>query len=195
MKPVLLVALSFLIGSIPFGDIIARIKGIDIGKVGSGNIGATNVLRSVGKIPAILTLVGDIMKGTVAVAIARYMVNDPLLEGAAGLAAVAGHNFSIFLRFKGGKGVATSIGVLLVYAPKVALFTIAVWLAVAVITRYSSLGALVSFAALPLAMYLFNGIKEKMIVSLLIAGLLILRHKANIKRLLKGTESRIGEKC
>ena len=191
----LLVMASFILGSIPFGDIVARLRGINIREVGSGNIGATNVLRSLGKAPALLTLIGDIMKGTVAVAVARYVAGDPFIEGLAGLAAIAGHTFSLFLRFRGGKGVATAIGVLLIYAPAVGLATVAIWLLVVAVTRYSSLGALVSFAVLPLTMYVFDGIRVKVVVAFLIAGLLIVRHAANIERLLKGTESRVGEKA
>jgi len=191
----LLVMAGFILGSIPFGDIVARLRGINIREVGSGNIGATNVLRSLGKAPALLTLIGDIMKGTVAVAVARYVAGDPFIEGLAGLAAIAGHTFSLFLRFRGGKGVATAIGVLLIYAPAVGLATVAVWLLVVAVTRYSSLGALVSFAVLPLTMYVFDSIRVKVVIAFLIAGLLIVRHAANIERLLKGTESRVGEKA
>jgi glycerol-3-phosphate acyltransferase PlsY len=190
----LLIIFGFVLGSIPFGEIVARLRGINIREVGSGNIGATNVLRSLGKVPALLTLIGDIMKGTAAVAVARYIAGDPFLEGIAGLSAITGHTFSLFLRFRGGKGVATAIGVLLLYAPAVGLATVAVWLLVVAVTRYSSLGALVSFAVLPLTMYVFDGIRVKVIIAFLIAGLLILRHAANIERLLKGTESRIGGK-
>ncbi len=191
----LLIIFAFVLGSIPFGDIVARLRGINIREVGSGNIGATNVLRSLGKVPALLTLVGDIMKGTAAVAVARSVAGDPFIEGIAGLSAIAGHTFSLFLRFRGGKGVATAIGVLLIYAPAVGLATIAVWLLVVAVTRYSSLGALVSFAVLPLTMYVFDGMRVKVIIAFLIAGLLILRHAANIQRLLKGTESRVGGKA
>lgn len=191
----LLALFSFLLGSIPFGDIVARVRGINIREVGSGNIGATNVLRSLGKVPALLTLIGDILKGVAAVAAARYVAGDPFIEGVAGLSAIAGHIFSIFLRFRGGKGVATAIGVLMIYAPAVGLATVAVWLVVVAATRYSSLGALVSFALLPLTMYVFDGSRVKVIIACVIAGLLILRHAANMQRLLKGTESRIGEKA
>jgi len=191
----LLIAFCFLLGSIPFGEVVGRIRGVDIRKVGSGNIGATNVLRSLGKGPALLTLIGDIMKGTVAVAAARYITGDPFIEGIAGLSSIAGHTFSVFLRFRGGKGVATAIGVLLIYAPVVGLATVTVWLVVVAATRYSSLGALVSFAVLPLTMYVLDGARVKVIIAVLIAGLLIMRHAANVRRLLKGTESRVGEKA
>jgi glycerol-3-phosphate acyltransferase PlsY len=190
----LLILFSFVMGSIPFGAAIARVKGINLREVGSGNIGATNVLRSAGRIPAVLTLAGDIMKGAIPVVIANSLLRDPLTIGIIGLSAISGHIFSVFLSFKGGKGVATSIGVLLAYSPLVAVITVVLWLAVAGITRYSSLGAVVSFAVLPLSMYLFDPVREKMIVSAIITILLLLKHVDNIQRLIRGTESRIGEK-
>ena len=170
-------------------------KGVDLKRVGSGNIGATNVLRTMGKGPAVITLIGDIMKGVVPVIAGIYVFHDLAVEGVLGLTAVLGHNFSLFLRFKGGKGVATSIGVLLAYSPKVALVTVVLLLGVIVITRYSSLGALLSFSVLPLTMYLLDYTREKMIVSLIMSALLILRHADNIKRLLLGTESKIGKRA
>jgi glycerol-3-phosphate acyltransferase PlsY len=195
MRLVLFVVLSFVLGSIPFGVVLARVKGVDLKKVGSGNIGATNVLRTMGKGPAILTLMGDIMKGAVPVIAGMYVFHDLVIEGVLGLAAILGHNFSLFLRLRGGKGVATSIGVLLVYSPKVALVTIVIWLTVIIITRYSSLGALCSFSVLPLTMYFLDSTKEKVIVSCIMSGLLILRHADNIKRLLQGAESKIGKRA
>jgi len=194
MESLLLIIVAYLLGSIPFGDVIARVKGIDLTKVGSGNIGATNVLRSVGRMAAILTLIGDIMKGSLAVAAARYLVNDPVIEGIAGLAAIVGHDFSIFLRLKGGKGVATSIGVLLVYSPKAAVFTILLWLTVVAISRYSSLGALVAFGVLPVAILVADPVRAKVIISVCIAVLVVLKHEANIRRLIKGIEPRVGGK-
>ncbi len=190
----ILIVIAFIIGSVPFGLLIARLKGVDLRKTGSGNIGATNVLRAVGKVPALLTLAGDILKGTIAVALGGYFLDNLLMEGIVGLAAIAGHNFSLFLGFKGGKGVATSIGVLILFAPKAALITLILWLGVALMTRYSSLGAIVSFGLLPLNIYLFDYTKEKLIISVIIAALLLIRHSANIKRLLNGSEPRIGER-
>lgn len=191
----ILTVIAFIIGSVPSGLLIARLKGVDLRKTGSGNIGATNVLRAVGKVPALLTLAGDILKGTLAVALGGYFLDNLLMKGIVGLAAIAGHNFSLFLGFKGGKGVATSIGVLILFAPKAALITLALWLGVALMTRYSSLGAIVSFGLLPLNIYLFDYTKEKLIISVIIASLLLFRHSANIKRLLNGSESRIGERA
>ena len=145
MKIIPLSIAAFLIGSVPTGLLIARIRGIDLRQEGSGNIGATNVLRTVGKWPAVFTLCGDVMKGIAAVALARHFEAGVLLEGSTGICAILGHNFSLFLKGRGGKGVATSFGVLSVYSPITALFTVFLWLVTVLITKYSSLGALLSF--------------------------------------------------
>lgn len=192
MVPVLAAA-AFLIGSVPSGVLVARTQGVDLKKVGSGNIGATNVLRSMGKWPALATLVGDLLKGIVAVAMARYFDAGPLGEGITGLCSVLGHNFSIFLRFRGGKGVATSLGVLLIYSPQTALVTIIIWLMTVLITKYSSLGALVSFGLLPVSISVLDG-TEKLPVAVLITLLLIVSHRENITRLARGTESKVGKR-
>lgn len=190
---IFLMVMAFLIGSIPFGIIIAKFKGVDLKKVGSGNIGATNVLRSLGKTPAIFTLLGDILKGTIAVALARFFNISVFQEGLIGLASVVGHNFSIFLGFKGGKGVATSFGVLFIYSPMVGLLTAIIWLLVVIISRYSSLGALLSFALLPFNMIIFD-VKEKIPVAILLTLFVFIRHISNINRLIKGEERKIGQR-
>lgn len=191
MKIILLIALAFIIGSIPTGLIIARSRGIDIKKHGSGNIGATNVLRTTGKLPAISTLIGDILKGALAVLIARYFEVGMFYEGIIGVSSILGHNFSLFLKFKGGKGVATSLGVLCIYSPKIALITIIIWLMTVLITRYSSLGALVSFGILPVSIILFDT-KDKLPIAFMITVILFISHIDNVSRLLKGTESKVG---
>ncbi len=193
MMPVLII-LSFLIGSIPTGLLIAKTMGIDLRKVGSGNIGATNVLRAVGKEAALFTLLGDVAKGAIPIVIAKALAVDTLNAGILGLSAILGHNFSLFLKFKGGKGVATSIGVLLAFSPHVALLTITIWLLTSRWTRYSSLSALIAFGLLPLSIYMLDYSKEKMIIAIAITVLIFVRHTANIKRLIQGTESKIGEK-
>ncbi|MEW6109483.1 MAG: glycerol-3-phosphate 1-O-acyltransferase PlsY [Nitrospirota bacterium] len=193
MKLLFLSILAFVIGSIPTGLMIAKSRGIDLQKIGSGNIGATNVLRTTGKWPAVLTLSGDIMKGAIAVLIARYSGVGIFQEGIIGLSSIIGHNFSIFLKFKGGKGVATSLGVLSIYSPQTALFTIIIWLSTVMITKYSSMGALVSFGILPLSIILFDT-NEKLPIALLITIMIFIRHKDNISRLIKGTERRVGRK-
>ncbi|TAL28915.1 MAG: glycerol-3-phosphate 1-O-acyltransferase [Nitrospirae bacterium] len=190
----LLIIFSFILGSVPFGVIIAKVKGINLKKAGSGNIGATNVLRVMGKGSAALTLLGDMLKGAAAVAIGSYLSVGPAYEGAMGISAILGHNFSLFLRFKGGKGVATSIGVLLIYSPKVAILTLMIWLFVALMTKYSSLGAIMSFGLLPVNVYLFDYSKAKLSVAAVIALLILSRHIGNIERLIKGVERKIGER-
>ena len=196
MLIIALLIISFIVGSIPFGIIIAKAKGVDLNKVGSGNIGATNVLRSIGKGPAALTLLGDILKGTLAVAMGVYFGVGLWYQGLMGIFAILGHNFSVFLKFRGGKGVATSLGVLIIYAPTPALLTIAIWLIVAIFTRYSSLGAIISFGLLPLNIYLFDfENKEKLLIAVCISVFIIMRHGDNIMRLLKGAERKIGQRA
>jgi glycerol-3-phosphate acyltransferase PlsY len=189
----LLIICAFIMGSIPVGMLVARAKGVDLKKVGSGNIGATNVLRSLGKGPAALTLIGDMLKGTLAVALGRYFGLGTFYEGIVGLLAILGHNFSVFLGFRGGKGVATSLGVFILYSPRTALITFVIWIAVVITTKYSSLGALISFGLLPLNIILFDS-KEKLPVALLVTLLILIRHMDNIQRLMKGTERKIGER-
>lgn len=196
IKNVLLLAAAFVIGSIPFGIITAKAHGIDLKKVGSGNIGATNVLRALGKRPAMITLLGDILKGTLAVAIGKYAGVGLIYEGLVGMSAILGHNFSIFLGFRGGKGVATSMGVLLLYIPYGAAVTIAIWILVVLITKYSSLGAIVSFTLLPLNVLLIDSQdKTRFFIAVLISFFIIIRHQDNIRRLLKGTERKIGKRA
>lgn len=195
IKNILLLLLSFILGSVPFGIIVAKTKGIDLKRVGSGNIGATNVLRSVGKWPAVLTLFGDILKGSLAVAAGRYFGVEPLYEGLMGISAILGHNFSLFLGLKGGKGVATSIGMLIIYTPKVAFFTLILWVMIVFFTKYSSLGAIVSFGLLPINIVLFDYDKTKVLVTVLISLFILMRHKDNIQRLIKGTERKIGQRA
>jgi glycerol-3-phosphate acyltransferase PlsY len=190
----LCVLAGFAMGSIPFGPIVARGKGVDLTKTGSGNIGATNVLRSVGKGAAALTLVGDALKGTLAVALARALGLGELGAGLAGLAAVLGHDFSPFMRFRGGKGVATSLGMILIYVPGAGMLTLVLWLLAAAATRISSAGALVSFSVLPFVVWLLGRGAVQVAVAAALSALLIARHHGNLKRIIEGTERRIGEK-
>lgn len=191
MKFVLLPLAGFLLGSIPVGKIIAGSMGIDLQKTGSGNIGATNVLRTTGRLPALFTLIGDMAKGSAAVLLARYFEAEAWHEGIIGIMSVLGHTFSVFLNFKGGKGVATGLGVLVVYAPAAGLATIIIWLLTVLITRISSLGAIVSFSLLPLIIYLLDA-KEKLPISFILSIILLVRHKDNIRRLIAGTEPKVG---
>ncbi|MDX9689897.1 MAG: glycerol-3-phosphate 1-O-acyltransferase [Proteobacteria bacterium] len=184
--------LAYLIGSIPFGLLITMIAGQgDIREIGSGNIGATNVLRTGKKSLAALTLVCDMLKGTAAVLLA-YLVS-PQAAIAAGLCALIGHLYPVWLKFKGGKGVATMLGVMLGLSWPAAIITMLLWLISAVILRISSASALIATAALPIIVTTL-GRSDLLIVSSLIAILIYYKHAANIKRLLRGCEPKIGEK-
>jgi glycerol-3-phosphate acyltransferase PlsY len=193
-SPALLAALVFgyLLGSIPFGLLVTRAAGLgDVRRIGSGNIGATNVLRTGNKGLAALTLLLDALKGTAAVLVAGRWGPDAAI--AAGFGAFLGHLFPVWLGFKGGKGVATYLGVLIGLAWIGALVFAVVWLAVAFTTRFSSLAALVAAVVTPIALYVLGHPN----VALLFAALSLIvfvKHWANIERLLAGTESRIGAK-
>ncbi len=183
-------AFGYLAGSIPFGLIVTRLAGTaDIRAIGSGNIGATNVLRTGRKDLAAATLMGDALKGTVAVLVAARFGEDAAV--AAALGAFLGHLFPVWLKFKGGKGVATFIGLLIAFAWPAALGFCAVWLIVAAVTRYSSLAALIASATTPVLMWYFGGPQQAALFAAL-AALLWIMHRANIGRLLAGTEGRIG---
>jgi glycerol-3-phosphate acyltransferase PlsY len=194
VKVILLSALSFLLGSIPTGLLVARSRGIDLRNIGSGNIGATNVLRTAGRREALLTLLGDVLKGALPVIAAGYYQTGTPYEGLIGLCAVLGHDFSVFLRFRGGKGVATSLGVLGVYSPQTGLVTIIIWLMTVILTRYSSLGALISFGLLPLSMFVFDS-PEKSIIAFFMSVLIFWKHRTNITRLINGSEPKVGRKA
>jgi glycerol-3-phosphate acyltransferase PlsY len=189
---ILVCPLGYLLGSIPFGLLLTKLSGLgDIRSIGSGNIGATNVLRTGRKGLAAATLVLDGLKGAAAVLIARAWLDDQDTALLAGLAAVLGHLFPVWLRFKGGKGVATGLGVLIAAAWPIGLAACAVWLVVAAISRFSSLAALAAFASAPCVAL---GLEEFGVVKLsfTVAVLVFVRHRANIRRLLAGTEPRIG---
>jgi acyl phosphate:glycerol-3-phosphate acyltransferase len=184
--------LGYLLGSIPFGLLLTKISGLgDIRGIGSGNIGATNVLRTGRKGLAAATLVLDGLKGAAAVLIARALMFDQDTALLAGLAAVLGHLFPIWLRFKGGKGVATGLGVLVAAAWPVGVAACAVWLLVAGLARVSSLASLAAFGFAPLAALVLEEIGVVKL-SFTMAVLVFVRHQANIRRLLAGTEPRIG---
>ncbi|MPT22814.1 MAG: glycerol-3-phosphate 1-O-acyltransferase PlsY [Starkeya sp.] len=185
--------LGYALGSIPFGLLLTRMAGTqDIRSIGSGNIGATNVLRTGRKGLAAATLLGDALKGTVAVLLALAWLG-PEAALAAALGAFLGHLFPVWLGFKGGKGVATFLGVTLALAWPAALVFAAAWLGVAFLTRYSSLAALVASVATALSAFFLASTPVGVLLSLL-AALLWFMHRANIRRLLDGTEGRIGKK-
>ena len=187
--------LGYLLGSLPFAVIASKAFGLaDPRTFGSGNPGATNVLRSGNKAAALLTLIGDALKGWVAMWLAGKLGADEVGIAIAGIAAFLGHVFPLFLRFKGGKGVATAVGVLAGFNGMLALICAGVWLLIAVLTRYSSLAALIASAASPaIAAWMGLGEIELIAISAMTATL-ILRHRDNIKRLFAGTEGKLGKK-
>ncbi|MGB3280627.1 MAG: glycerol-3-phosphate 1-O-acyltransferase PlsY [Pseudorhodobacter sp.] len=190
---ILVAVLAYLLGSVPFGLVITRAMGLgDLRKIGSGNIGATNVLRTGNKPAALATLLLDAGKGGVAVLLARALVGNDAAQ-LAGLTAFLGHLFPVWLNFKGGKGVATFLGTLLALAWPVGLAACLSWLAAAVIGRISSLAALVAAASSTLWM-LVLGQGQMMILGIILTLLVYWRHAPNIKRLKAGTEPKIGKK-
>jgi len=193
--PYLLAALAggYLFGSLPFGLILTRMAGLgDLRKMGSGNIGATNVLRTGRKDLAALTLILDAGKGAIAALVAKAWGPDAMLV--AGAAAVLGHNFPVWLGFRGGKGVATTLGTLIAVAWPVGLGACATWLLVAAVFRISSLAALLALAASPVIAWLYYGDLQLVQFAGFLALLAWIRHHANIRRMLKGEEPKIGRK-
>jgi len=183
---------GYLLGSIPFGLLLTRAAGLgDVRKIGSGNIGATNVLRTGNKKLAAATLLLDALKGTVAVLIAANWSHDAAI--AAGFGAFIGHLYPVWLGFKGGKGVATYLGVLFGLSGLGALVFAVSWLLVAFLSRYSSLAALVAAVIVPIALYMTDQPKAASLLAVM-SAIVFIRHRANISRLLDGTEPRIGSK-
>ncbi len=192
LTALLLLAAGYLLGSIPFGLLFARLTGLgDIRKIGSGNIGATNVLRTGKKSVATATLIFDMLKGTAAVALALHVL--PPSAPYVGLMALLGHMFPVWLNFKGGKGVATALGILIALSFPVGLFAIMTWLAVAWLMRLSSLASLVAVGASPIFFNIFEKTPETGVLLLMVL-LVFIKHADNIKRLVNGHEPRIGEK-
>ncbi len=206
---------AYLLGSIPTGFLAARAKGIDIRTVGSGNIGATNAMSLLGKPLGTLVLLGDALKGYAAVAwLAPWIFNQftpadfwttwfdlhartnlvATFNVIAGVSAVLGHNYTCWLKFKGGKGIATSAGVYLALAPAAVGIAIAAWIITAVLTRYASLASIAAAIALPTGVWFTSGNTLLRIVTIALGALAIYKHKSNIQRLMAGTESRIGKK-
>ncbi|MCL4117388.1 UNVERIFIED_CONTAM: hypothetical protein GTU68_058699 [Idotea baltica] len=186
----LVAILAYLLGSIPFGMVLARVMGLgNLRDIGSGNIGATNVLRTGNKFAAFLTLVFDAGKGGIAVLIAHSLFGAAAAQ-IAGLCAFLGHCFPVWLKFQGGKGVATFLGIVLALAFPVGIAACLTWLATAVLTRFSSLAALIAAASVPIWGYLF-GNSTIIACTCFLAILIWARHKGNIERLLKGNEPKI----
>jgi glycerol-3-phosphate acyltransferase PlsY len=194
------ILVSYLIGAIPTGYIFGRLKGIDLRKHGSGNVGATNAWRVLGKRLGICTLLIDILKGVlVVVVIAKFFpiktIEDVFLRKfICGLAAILGHNFPVYLKFRGGKGVATSVGVVLGLTPKALGASFFVWICVLLLTRYVSVASMAGGILLPIFSILFGYPKTMHWFSTVIALLLLIQHRSNIKRLLKGEEKKLFSK-
>jgi glycerol-3-phosphate acyltransferase PlsY len=193
MLTYLLPVLAYLLGSISSAVIVSRLMGLqDPRQAGSKNPGATNVLRLGGKKAAIFTLLGDVLKGVIPVLLARALTQDPAVLSLVALAAFVGHLYPVFFGFKGGKGVATALGVLLALSPWVGLAVLATWLVMAFTFRYSSLSALTAAVLAPLYTWLWLSAPSYITAVTLMSGLLLWRHRSNIRNLLAGTEGKIG---
>ncbi len=185
---------GYLLGSIPFGYLIVhRWMGVDIRKHGSGNTGFTNVYRTAGLLPGLIVLVGDLGKGIVAVLIGKWFGGE-LAGVICGLASMLGHNWSIFLNFTGGRGVATGAGVFFALAPKILIITSIIWITVIVLTKYVSLASILGAISVPILMLIFHESTLLTVFGLIAAGFVIYRHVPNIKRLVTGTEYKFGQK-
>lgn len=187
----LFVLLGYLSGSLPFGYLVARMYGIDIFKKGSGNIGATNITRALGWSAGLSVFILDFLKGSAPALLALLYLKDPLQVVLVGLAAILGHSFSIFLKGKGGKGAATGLGVLAVITPDILLIAALLVIILILTTRYVSAGSILGAASVAALMFILGKPLPYALASLLAAGLIIIRHIPNIKRLISGTERKI----
>ncbi len=195
MQNALAILAAYLLGSVPFAMISSKVFGLaDPRTYGSGNPGATNVLRSGNKKAALMTLIGDALKGAVAVIVAQQMGFSDTVVALVALAVFLGHLYPIFLKFKGGKGVATAAGVLLALDPVLGLAVAGIWLLVAYVSRYSSLAALIAAASAPVMAVLMHGANNQTIIVGILGMALIGKHWQNIQRLMAGQESKIGSK-
>ncbi|HEX4120530.1 MAG TPA: glycerol-3-phosphate 1-O-acyltransferase PlsY [Verrucomicrobiae bacterium] len=199
---IFVVVISYVLGSTPAGYVAGRVRGVDVRTMGSGNIGATNVFRVLGKTAGIAVLTTDALKGFVAARfaplLALYLFTScgaqrEDLALAAGVGAILGHNYSFWLRFKGGKGIATSGGVVMAWAPQACLTALALWGVIFAATRYVSLASIAAAVILPFAVWFWKGSVTMTCVMAALSLLAIYKHKGNIRRLLDGTENRIGK--
>jgi glycerol-3-phosphate acyltransferase PlsY len=192
--PIVVVLLAYLLGSIPFSYLVARSWGVDVRRVGSGNVGATNVMRSAGKAAGLAAFVLDFLKGLAAAALAKYVSPEGPLPAMAAVTAVLGHMYPVWLRFRGGKGVATGAGAFLPLAPLPTALGLVGFTLVLVATRYASIASIVGTMTLAVLAFLL-GYPASVARAAAAAGLIILwKHRANLDRLAKGTESRVGSK-
>jgi glycerol-3-phosphate acyltransferase PlsY len=186
---------SYLLGSIPFGIIISKyIKGIDIRGHGSGNIGATNVFRILGARPASMVLIGDVAKGMIAVLLGKVFGDSIWIFVLCGIFALLGHIWPITLKFSGGKGVATTLGVLLIMLPGIALIMLFIWVIILAVSKYVSLASIASAVVLPFIVLIFFGLSPYLLFCLFATALCLYKHKSNIQRLLRGEEYKIGQR-
>ncbi|MBC8407532.1 glycerol-3-phosphate 1-O-acyltransferase PlsY [Paracoccaceae bacterium] len=185
------ISFSYLLGSIPFGILVSKVFGLgNLRDIGSGNIGATNVLRTGNKLAALITLILDGLKGVLVVVVARFISEDAAIT--ASIFVIIGHIYPVWLRFSGGKGVATFIGAILALSFVTGLLVCFIWIIIALIFRYSSLSAIVSSASAPIGVFLFYD-NEALVVTLFMTVLIWYRHKDNIRRLIDGSEAKIGK--
>ncbi|QPJ66466.1 MAG: glycerol-3-phosphate 1-O-acyltransferase PlsY [Candidatus Nitrohelix vancouverensis] len=194
MELTLIIFLSYFLGSIPFGVVVARSQKINLQEHGSGNIGATNAGRVLGKKAGLITLTGDVLKGIAAVAIADIWLGTSIAIALAGLFAFIGHLFSVFLKFKGGKGVATGIGILAYAMPFTALSAIGIFGASLWVCRYVSLSSILASLSAPVFALFFHEPSPYVYLSTIVSLLIIARHRSNIERLVAGTESKFAQK-
>jgi glycerol-3-phosphate acyltransferase PlsY len=186
----IVIVAAYLVGSIPTGVLLGKAYGVDVRKEGSGNIGATNLYRTVGRKVGIITLIGDCLKGLLPVLLVKFSALPTEFAAWVGLAAFCGHVFSVFLKFRGGKGVATALGVFLALAPLAIAIAIAVFAVFMFLWRYVSLGSIAASTVMPLAVFFLGGGRTVTTVTFVIALIVIVRHHENIKRLLSGTENK-----
>mgnify|MGYP000848407274 FL=1 len=192
---ILAIIASYLIGSIPFGLLVGKLwANLDVREYGSGNIGTSNVLRTVGPAAAIIVFALDVAKGAVAVYLGT-LAGGEFVRIMAGVAAIAGHNWPIYLKFKGGKGIATSLGAVISLTPVIALILLGLWIAIVGITRYISLGSLAAAVLFPIFLIISHAPLTYVLAGVLISAFAIYRHRSNIQRLLAGTEHKIGQKA
>jgi len=194
MLAILLLLGGYILGSVPTGFLVGRAWGVDVRRTGSGNIGMANVLRTVGKWPALITMAGDMLKGFAPVFLGRFLTENEWVIAAVALAALMGHCWPVFLGFKGGKAVATGAGTTIALAPVVGLALFAFWWGVVLVSRYTSLGAILVMVMSPIA-FLVAGQPIPYVLYTVIGGSLVLwRHKENARALIQGTERKIGQK-
>ena len=198
MWTIALLVIAYVLGAVPFGQLIARAAGKDLAASGSGNTGATNAYRSLGWKGGLAVLLADLLKGTVAAMLAYVALVPafavPVVKAVLGLLAVVGHNYSVFRGFKGGKGIATTFGVVLAMSPRVALLAALLWIAIVALTKYASVGSLAAVTSMPLLMAFEKGDLPAIVFCVAAAGLAIFRHRENLERLRQGRELQYDER-